>query len=185
MEDARIIELLFRRDEQALSELSVKYGREMKTVAHQICRNREDSEEVYNDALMGVWSSVPPERPRFFSAYVMQIVRNLACKLVRKECAQKRGEVVSIDGILEELGDVFAAEEDRSGDSARITDALNRFLRSCEEKDSFIFVRRYYYFDSIGTIAAQAGMTAGAVSTRLSRIRDRLADFLEAEGIGL
>lgn len=185
MDDVRIIDLLFMRDERGLTELSAKYGREMKAVAYQICQNREDSEEIYNDALAGVWSAIPPERPRVLPTYVFRIVRNLACKIVRRAHAEKRGEALSIDGIMEELGDVFAAEEDRCSESEEITAAMNRFLRACEETDRLIFVRRYYYYDSVSTIAGKVDMAANTVSMRLFRIRDRLARFLKEEGIGL
>lgn len=185
MEDNQIIDLFFRRDEKALSELTVKYGAEMKAVAYQISRNREDSEEIFNDALMGVWNTIPPEFPRVLASYIFRIVRNLACKCVRKANAQKRGEALSMEGIMEELGDVFPAEEDRGSESAEIAGAINRFLEGCTEEERFIFFRRYYYFDGIADIAERLHKTEGAVKTQLSRFRSELGAYLKKEGIGL
>ncbi len=82
---------------------------------------------------MGIWSTIPPERPRVFPPYVFRIVRNLACKVVRRAHAEKRVEALSIDAIMEELGDVFAAEANTGSESEEITAAMNRFLRAAEE----------------------------------------------------
>ena len=184
MEDTSIVEMIYHRDEEGLSALSEKYGREMRSVAFRVCHSKEDAEEVFNDALVGVWSAIPPEWPRILSSYVFRIVRNLASKVVRKAHAEKRVEAVSMDAIMEELGDVFA-DDGNVSDGESITAALNRFTAGCSETDQFLFMRRYFYYDSIAVIASQQHMTEGAVMTRLSRIRSRLKEFLEGEGIGL
>ena len=184
MEDTAIIHLLFQRDEKGLNALSEKYGSEMKSIAYQVCRSREDAEEACNDALLGVWNAIPPERPRILSSYVYRIVRNQAYKIVRKANAEKRGEALSMDRILEELGDVFEAE-DSGSDSRQITDALNRFIDLCSAEDRILFLRRYFYYDSISAIAAREHATEGAITMRLSRLRAELKKHLIKEGIYL
>ena len=185
MEDGTIISLLFERNEQGLAELSDKYGKEMHKTAENICNSREDAEEVCNDTLSAVWSSVPPECPRFLPAYVFRIVRNLAIKTVRKRTTAKREGTLSLDALTDELGDVFAVAEDEGSDSAEILAVLDCFLQSCKETDRLIFMRRYYYSESLSDVAAAVKVSVGAVSVRLSRMRDRLKKMLQEGGIRL
>ena len=185
MEDRTIIALLFERNEQGLAELSAKYGKEMKKTAENICRSPEDAEEVCNDTLSAVWSSIPPEYPRILPAYVYQIVRNLAAKVVRKRTAAKRDGTVSYDALADEIGDAFLVADDAGTDSAEIVKVIDRFLHECGETDRLIFVRRYYYADDLPDVAAAAHSTVGAVSVRLTRMRAKLRAMLEEGGIRL
>ena len=96
-----------------------------------------------------------------------------------------RGETLSMDQILEELGDIFEAGEDKESESGEITLALNRYVESCTDMDRFLFMRRYFYYDSISEIASRANMSGGAVAMRLSRMRSGLKEYLKKEGIWL
>ena len=188
MEDNEIIRLLFARDELGLRNITDKYGRQMQTLAEQLCGNRQDAEEVVNDSLRGVWDAIPPERPSHFAAYLMRIVRNLACRRVRRETAQKRAGTVPVDEVAEEALAAFAEAEnpaEQESDSAAIGYALNRFLEQCSPRDRVIFLRRYFYADSVAQIGSALQMDRAAVSMRLTRMRGRLAEILKAEGVWL
>ena len=185
MEDREIVQLLFARNERALQEISARYGREMKRVAMNICQNREDAEEVCNDALLGLWNAIPPENPRYFAAFLLRIVRNHAVMAVRKATAAKRGDAISLEEIAEELGDAFAVADDAGSDSRQIIAVITRFLERSDPTDCAIFMRRYFYADSLTAAADLAGITAGAAAVRLTRMRKVLSEMLKKEGISL
>ena len=63
MEDREIIELFYERSEQAIVELSAKYGALCLRTASHMLNNRLDAEECVNDAYLAVWNTVPPQRP--------------------------------------------------------------------------------------------------------------------------
>jgi RNA polymerase sigma-70 factor (ECF subfamily) len=184
MNDAGIIALLFERSEKGLDELLRMYGRMMNGLAGRICGNENDAEEVVNDALIAVWKAIPPERPDPLSAYVLRIVRNLACKRVRQRSAGKRKAVVLP---VDEFADLLSSSQDGESlaDSAEITAALNAFLSSLSETDRRIFVRRYWYADGIAAIAGMSGLTKTAVSDRLAKMKRAFAALLARRGVGL
>ena len=185
MEDSKIVELFLGRSEQAIRELSSKYGSACFRVAFRILGNREDAEECVNDAYLGVWNSVPPQRPDPLRAYVFGVVRNLALKKYHENTAQKRNSFYDV--ALDEIGDVFPSADspEQSADSEKVAESLDRFLGSLEPKDRIMFVRRYWYSDGIGDIAKRFGTTKHYVSVRLSRIRQSLKAHLEKDGIVL
>ena len=66
MEDAKIIELFFQRNEQAVKETDTAYGRKLYVLSNNILNNREDAEESVSDTYMETWNSIPPKRPSIF-----------------------------------------------------------------------------------------------------------------------
>ena len=185
MQDPEIVRLLFARDERALLEIPARYGREMKRVAMNILKNREDAEEVCNDALQAIWNAIPPENPRCFAAYLLRVVRNHAVMTLRRNTAAKRSGTQSLEALMEELGDVFVAAEDDGDDSREILAALTRFLETRDAADRKIFMRRYFYADSVADVAALMRMSSAAVTMRLSRMRKALSEQLKQAGIRL
>lgn len=183
MDDSAIIELFFARSERALDELSRKYGWSCRRLAYNILGSPEDVEECVNDAWLGVWNTIPPNRPAMLSAYVGRIVRNLAITKYRAATAQKRDS--RYDQALEELENCLPARttvEDEA--DARETGRLvNAFLGTLDPDNRIIFMRRYWYGDSIEGIAAMIGVTPHFISVRLSRIRARLKKYLREEGV--
>ncbi|MBR6796039.1 MAG: sigma-70 family RNA polymerase sigma factor [Clostridia bacterium] len=185
MEDNRIIDLFFERSEQALSELSNKYGSLCHRIAFNILDDRLDAEECVNDAFLGVWNTVPPQRPAPLLSYVTRIVRNQALKKRSTNSAAKRNSV--FDVAFEELEDCFPTAQtlERECDSRAIAVSLDGFLKKLDKKNRVIFVRRYWFSDSVGEIAKSLGMGEHSVSLRLSRIREKLKKHLEKEEIYL
>ena len=185
MDDSRIIELFFERSEQAIDELSQKYGRVFSKLAFGILNNEYDVEECLDDAYLAVWNTIPPQNPERLLSFVCRIVRNLAIKRRQADTAQKRnGEY---DVALDEIADCFPSSstvEDEI-DSREIARAVDRFLETLDRESRVMFVRRYWYSASIDELAEQFKMSRHNVSVRLSRIRGRLKKYLKKEGVSL
>lgn len=185
MEDGKIIELLWERSEEGLNELSKKYGANCKRVAGNILNNPLDAEECVNDAFLAVWNTVPPQNPDPLSAYLYRVVRNQALKKYHANTAEKRNSVYDV--AFEEIEDCIASSvsvEDETG-AAEMTRKINAFLETLDKTGQIIFIRRYWYSDSIGEIAEYLQTNVNAVSIRLSRIRKKLAAFLKKEGVSI
>ncbi|MCR4683142.1 MAG: RNA polymerase sigma factor [Clostridiales bacterium] len=183
MDDAQIISLLFDRSEQGLREIEKSYGEKMRGLAFRLCGNEQDTGEIVNDALLAAWNSIPPARPAPLSAYLLKIVRNLACNRVRsRNAALRRAVVLPADELADEL--MSDDPEDRI-DPAALASALNDFLASRKKTDRLIFLKRYWFSAGISEISAQTGLSVTAVSVRLSRMKKSLSELLEKRGIRL
>ena len=183
MDDRKIIELFFERSEQAIVELSKKYGSVCTKVAFNILNNRQDAEECVNDAYLGAWNTIPPKNPNPLLSYVCKIVRNLSIKKYHVNTAAKRNSIYDV--ALEELENCFSSsasveDEFNANELARIIDC---FLSTIDEEDQIMFVRRYWYSDSISDIAKRFNISNNNVSVRLLRIREKLKAHLQKEGL--
>lgn len=184
MEDEKIIELYWKRDEEALRQTNQKYGSFCYYIAQNILKNEEDSKECVNDTWFKTWTVIPPKRPEFFQSFLGKITRNLSLDRYRKRRASKRGGG-NADAIYEELESCIAdaGTEDTRTDAIVITDALNQFLTGLSKDARIIFVRRYWYADSVLQIAQRYHMSESKVKSSLMRSRNKLKAFLEKEGI--
>ncbi len=185
MDDSKIIELFFERSEQAIIELSKKYGSVCTKVAGNILKDRRDTEECVNDAYLGVWNTIPPQKPNPLLSYVCRIVRNLAINRYHANTARKRNSVYDI--ALDELENCFPApssveEEFHANEVAR---SIDRFLETLDRENRVLFVRRYWYSDSITDLARRFHTGNHNISVRLSRIREKLRKHLIWEGVSL
>jgi RNA polymerase sigma-70 factor (ECF subfamily) len=183
MQDEKIIELFFERDEKALNETEAKYGNFCRTVASNILSMREDREECLNDLLLALWNNIPPERPRNLKAYIAKIVRNLALKKTRSENVWRRCKSFS------EIGEEFIASIPDTYDliaqfeSDRAGEILNELLESLPEHERDVFVLRYYFGENVAYVAADMGFSEGKVKSILFRTRKKFAQALQKEGI--
>lgn len=183
MEDEKIIELYWKRDEEAIKQTNLKYGSFCYYIAHNILKDEEDSKECVNDTWFKAWMVIPPKHPEFFQAFLGKITRNLSLDRYRRSRASKRGGG-AVEVVYEELEECIADHgSDTQTDSIVITDALSRFLAEISHDARIIFVRRYWYADSIEQIAQRYGMSESKVKSALMRSRNRLKAFLEKEGI--
>ena len=182
MEDYRIIELFFGRQEQAIMELSEKYGNLCHKIAMNILNNRQDAEECVNDTYLASWNTIPPQRPEPLRMYVCRIVRNLSIKKYHSNTALKRNSFYDV--ALDELEACIpsAATLEDAFDAKELAERINRFLGTLDEKDRIMFVRRYWFSDSVSEIAAKFQMSSHNATVRLSRIRKKLEKFLLKEG---
>lgn len=185
MEDSRIIDLFWKRDETAITETEAVYGRYCRKIAFNILGVEEDVQECLNDTWLGAWNSIPPARPACLSAFLGKITRNLAISRYRAGHALKRtGDRLSES--LDELGEFAVASAnnvEEAVDRSALESAINRFLDSVSEKQRKLFVRRYFYMDSVAEIAQMYGLGQSDVKVTLLRMRRALQKVLEDEGL--
>ena len=182
MNDLRIIELYFDRDEPAIKETDTKYGKLCHGIAYNILNNHEDSEECVNDTYVGVWNTIPPTRPNNFMSFVCKITRNLSLKRLEFMKREKRSANVLLS--LEELADVLPDERYAPDVSdEEVGKLLSKFLRAQKEDVRNVFIRKYYFFDSIRDIAKRYGFTESKTKNMLFYTRNRLKDYLIKEGV--
>ncbi len=183
MDDSKIIELFFERSEQAIIELSKKYGKLCLKISNNILANESDSDECVNDVLLGVWNTIPPAKPDSLISYVCRITRNLAVKKYRANLATKRNGM--FDVCLDELADLLPSDDSIENDlSAEETaKAISEFLRKCKKTDRVIFTRRYFFADKVSDIASLTGKSEHYVSVRLHRTKEKLKLYLYGKGI--
>ena len=184
IEDHAILDLFWARDEGALSHVKHKYGRSLHTVAYNILSNNHDAEECVNDTLHRAWEAIPPRRPEFLGAYLSKITRNLSLTRWRAAGAAKRGSGQA-DLLLGELSEsipVPRTAEDQF-DYNQTVRAINQYLRGIEAEARVMFVRRYFFGDSILDISRQLKASESKVKSVLYRARQRLKLHLEREGV--
>ena len=183
MEDREIVELFWRRDEEAVVESRRKYGGLCFSVALGVLGSPEDAEEAASDALLGAWNSIPPQKPEYLDAYLAKLSRRAAIDLLRKERALKRwsGEAALA---LEELQDVVsgASGAEEKLEASELAGLIARFLRTRPETVRKIFLRRYWYVESVSEIAGAFGWSESKVKSLLFRTRKSLRSYLEKEG---
>ena len=184
MDDKRIVELFFQRDEQALTETRQKYSRYLHRVAHNILQNPQDAEECVNDTYLRAWNAIPPHRPSRLAVFLGKIARRLALDRYAALTADKRGGGTTAD-LLEEWRDCLPNADGDPTDDMAVRDALSRFLRQLPAERRRIFIRRYWYGDPIHDIATAYHSTVSRIKMTLSRTRGELKTFLEKEGIAL
>lgn len=179
-QDARIIQLFWQRSEAALAETSAGYGSYCMYIANHILHDLRDAEECVNDAYNKLWNLIPPNRPRSFSAFLGKIVRDLAIDRLRKNLAGKRGAAETVS-ILDELGelesDTYSLDE-----KILLKDLLNQFLSGLPKEKRVMFMRRYWYLNSVGDIAKDLGLSESNVKVTLFRMRKELKEILAKEG---
>ena len=186
LEDSKIIDLYWARKEQALAETDAKYGNYCRTIARNILRNFEDTEECVSDTWLHAWNSMPPQRPGILSAFLGRITRNLSFDRCKYRQADKRGGG-ALPLALDELGECIPASGrvEHELEQKELAAAIDRFLRTLPEKDCNLFLRRYWYVDSISVIADRYGMKENTVKSILFRTREKLRKFLGEEGIAV
>ncbi len=182
MDDNLIIDLYWARSENAIEETDKKYGGYLKTIAYNILYSFEDSSEAVNDTYLRAWDSMPPERPNILSAYLGKIIRRISLNKRRDQRAEKRGGG-EIDLVLDELSESIPSgvSVEKEIDSKALTETLNRFLGSLKQTERDMFMRRYWYMDSISDIAVMFGCGESKVKTTLFRTRQKLITVLESE----
>lgn len=186
MEDKQIVELYWKRDQSAIKETQLKYGKLCLYVAYNILQDKEDAKECENDTYNKAWESIPPKRPDILSAFLSKIARNLALDKYRCNTAKKRGNG-QYEMVLDELiGCIPALDNvEHIAEDIVIKEALNHFLEGLTEKNRKIFMRRYWYMSSIKEIATDFSLSESNVKMILLRIRNDLKAFLEKEGISI
>lgn len=182
MEDSRIIELYWERDQQAVQETAVKYGRLLERIAGNIL-GRQDAEECVNDTYLRAWNAIPPERPAAFRNWLGRITRNLSLDRWKASQAAKRGGGMEV--LLGELAECVPCSEgpQKALEDQALAELLNGFLRGLPAENRRMFLGRYWYGEGLAEIAASLGCGQGKVKSALFRTRKALRAYLEREGV--
>ena len=183
MEDSKIIGLFFERSEQAIAELDRKHGPAVRKTAVNILKDRLDAEECVNDTYLRTWNNIPPQVPSHLASYVCRIAHNLAIDRYHANHAEKRAS--QYDLVLDEMEECIPSGFNVEGEleAKELGAAINRFLRDLNGEDRFLFVRRYWYADSLGDLAALTKGSPNRISVRLFRLREKLRKTLTKEGL--
>ena len=181
MEDEKIIDLYFARNEKAITETANKYGSYCHSIAMNILQSIQDSEECVNDTYTRAWNTIPPKKPNRLQTYLGKITRNLSLKVLEKRGALKRGDGQTAL-VLEELEECIP-DSDNEIEENELSEILNTFLDSLPEDSRNIFVLRYWHMYSTKEISALCKMKESAINVSLFRTRKKLKAFLEKEGI--
>lgn len=184
MDDIAIIDLYFERNELAICETDSKYGKLCFTIANNILSNHEDSEECVNDTYINTWNSIPPTRPCNFRAFLCRITRNLSIKRLRHSLTAKRNKNLVVS--LSELSDndpetSYTPEHEYEFIGKLISD----FLRNESEDVRNIFIRKYYFMDSVDDIAKKYGFSLSKIKSALFHCRNKLKAYLKEEGVDI
>ena len=185
MEDSRIVGMYMERDESAIAESQRKYGRYCFVVANNILNDREDAEECVNDTFLAAWNAIPPHNPQILSTFLGKITRRLSLKKLRARTAAKRGGRDGIAVSLDELEECIPSGHtiDEALEAKELTDIINSFLDTLSDEERRVFLRRYWFFDTIEDICGRFGFGKSKVKMMLMRTRKRLQQFLEKEGL--
>lgn len=178
MEDEKIVELFFERSEQGIRELDKKYGKVCHNLSYNIVSSWHDAEECVNDAYLGAWNAIPPAKPNPLRAYICKIVRNLSLKIYYRKEAVKRSShyTIAMEEIEACIADPNTVEaEIEARELARI---IESFLDTLTVENRVIFMRRYWFSDSCKDIAEFVGLTEKNISVRLTRIRQKMKQYL-------
>lgn len=182
MTDLQIVELYWERNSDAISYSAQKYGNYCHSVAKNILSNFQDAEECVNDTWISAWNAMPDHRPCNLRTFLGVITRRLACSRLRMECAQKRGGG-QIPLVLDELDACLptAPNVAQVVEAKQLEKAINVFLHTLPEQDCNIFLRRYWYAESIDQISRRYDLLPNTIKSSLYRSRRKLRTYLEKE----
>ena len=184
MDDQKIVELYWARDEEAIRHTADRYGQYCYAIAYNILSVREDSEECVNDTYLDAWNSMPPHRPTILSAFLGKITRSIAIDRWRENRAQKRGGG-EIALALDELSECVASSGDvvKEVETLEVAAAVQRFLNTLPETERRVFVRRYWHMEPVADLAKRFGCGQSRIKSMLHRTRGKLQKHLREEGL--
>lgn len=186
MEDHDIVELFLARNEDAISKTAEKYGPRIRQIAYGVLGNHESAEECENDTYQKAWESIPPNDPRaHLFSYLGRIVRNIALNRLKAEESQKRNAIQC--ELTREMKESIPASVNTEADVLRgeLIKIIESYLDKCSELQRKVFVRRYWYWDSISAISRRYGISQASVKTMLFRMRKDLKKHLVQGGYGI
>ncbi len=182
MEDIQIIALFFERNQSAISETAIKYGKLLFKTSNNILNSKEDARECVNDTYLAVWNAVPPTNPNPLVAFICRIARNLSLKKLRERTSAKRtATVLPLDELSEFLGTDETADSEL--DAKLLGEAIDSFLDTLDKESRVIFVKRYWFCDEIEEIETATGISKSNIYKKLSKTRKALKSYLEKEGV--
>ncbi len=184
MEDHEILELYFARNEDAIVQTQRKYGGPLEALCRRITEDALDAQECVSDTYLQAWQRIPPHRPDYFYGFLARIARHISLNRCQMRHARKRSAIVV--ELSDELQQCLVGMPDAvDWDNEALKASLNRFVRGLEPQSQYIFVRRYFLAESLGEIARRTGRSENDLASLLFRIRRKLKNHLQKEGIPL
>lgn len=183
MTDSEIVALYLARDETALNHTKERYGARLRGLAYGILDDLSAAEECENDTYLAAWNSIPPHEPRsYLFAYLARITRHISLDRCRSRSREMRG--MKLEELTTELMDCIPAPGNTADrlDAKELSAAINGFLYTLPEEKRDLFLRRYWYFDSVKALAKRMGWGESRVKTTLHRLRNALREYLQKEG---
>ena len=182
MEDGQIVSLYWQRSESAIVATQQKYGSYLLTIARNILSDPEDSEESVNDTYLAAWNSIPPQRPTRLDSYLARIARIIALDRYDYNMACMRNADLAL--AYEEL-EACLPSRNNEADAVEFRSFINRFLRGLAKEARVMFIRRYWYGESVAEIAFACGCGEEKVKSSLFRTRNKLHTAMVKEEIYL
>lgn len=186
VDDADIVDMFLERNEQAIAETKNKYGKRLQNISFNITADRSAAEEAENDTYFTAWNNIPPKEPYdYLYAFLARIVRNASLSFCRSKSRLKRSAFVT--ELSEEMEQCIPSGEDIADklDGEILAEKISSFLNGKSEEKRSIFMRRYWYLDSVQTIAKRSNLTESNVKVTLFRLRNELKEYLEKEGYNI
>ena len=186
MDDNKILDLFFERQENALENVRLKYGQRLLCTAMNILNNIQDSEECVSDTLLKAWEVIPPSRPTMLGAFLAKISRNIALNKWKAKNTERRGggEIILVLGELEDCVPSSSSDSPEAEyDTNLTTAAINECLNTMDKTMRVVFVLRYFYGESIANIHTRFEISESKVKSMLFRARKKLKTHLEKEGV--
>ena len=184
MEDSEIVDLFLARDEMAIKNTSEKYGGKLLSLAYSVCKEMTTAEECENDTYLKAWDSIPPHTPRtYLFSFLAKITRCIAIDRVKSETRQKRN--VQLLELTQEIEESIPnlCNVEAQFDEVILGETINKFLRTLAAEKRNIFLRRYWYMDTITDISKRYSISEGKIKSVLFRTRNALYEHLIKEGL--
>lgn len=183
MQDEKIIELYWERNESAIRETQTVYEKYLSKIIYNVLGNLQDSTECLNDTYFRIWNSIPPNRPAVFSTYIGKIARETAIDAYRKQNRSKR-KASEYTLALDEISECVSGREntEKAVEAKILGKEISSYLRTVSEDKRTVFIMRYYYADSVKDISKHMNMSESRVKSILHRMRKGLKKHLEKEG---
>lgn len=186
LDDNIIVDLFLMRDRKALEQTSKKYGSRLRSISYRIVDDYQTAEECENDTYMEAWNTIPPHEPKnYLYAFLARITRHISLNCCRNRSRLKRSAFIV--ELSKEIEQCIPAPDDVECriDDAELSDVINSFLGRLSEEKRNIFIRRYWYLDSVTDISKRFGLSESKIKTTLFRCRNELRRYLEEEGYAL
>lgn len=186
LDDEQIIDLYWRREENAIRETDNKYGKFLFRIAFHILHDRMDCEECQNDTYFSVWNAIPPTRPKVFLAFITQIMRRTAINCYKKKSSQKRIPS-ELTVCMEDLEHTLHGEDSAEAqyESEGVGEILNEYVRGLSQRQRYIFIDRFYLSESVETIASDLSLSVSTVYREIEKIKQGLKRHLERNHVSI
>lgn len=183
--DEKIVDLYFKKDEQAIEQSSLKYGRKLRAISYNIVNNILDSEECESDTYLSAWKAIPPKNPKtYLFPFFAKITRNISINLYNKNNAQKRtAHIVQLTKEMQQC--IPSPNNEPCKNDKELSKLINIFLDSLKQEQRQVFVARYWFAYSVKDIAQKFGISESKTKVMLMRTRNKMKEFLQKEGVDL